>query len=358
MRRIQIVSTEKHAGKSLLSLAIGCELLSRGQTVAYMKPISFEVSYSTGEPIDRDANTVRKILELDDNLHDVAPVPLEGPFLREAIESGDRGFRRRITSAFDRVSASRDVAIIEGRSYLGLGISAGLSDLDLADMLETDILLLTHFDGEEAIDRVLYALRLFENGPRVLGIVLKDVPVDRSQLMVEEVYVPFLADRSAEVLGMVPFNPSIRSVPTDEIAKRLGGRVLSNIGGDNEVQHFVVGALGAEESRRSFRRTPNLGVITGGGRRDIIEAALDAPSLQCLVLTGHQRPPRDLVDRANSQSIPMILAGQNTLPTAVLCSEMLDRVWVKPGPTLDAAVEHVRTNIDVDRILEKATDRP
>jgi len=357
MKRIQIVSTEKQSGKSLLSLAIGQELISRGQTFAYMKPISFEVSYATGEPIDRDADTVRRYLSLQDDLHDVAPVPLEGPFLREAIESGDGGFRARITAAFDRTASQRDVALIEGRNYLGLGISAGLSDLDLADMLQTDVLLLSRFDGEETIDRILQALRLFENGPRVLGIVLKDIPVDRSQLLIEEVYVPFLADRSAEVLGMVPFNPSIRSVPADEIAKRLGGRVLSEVGSDNEVQHFIVGALVAEESRRSFRRTPGLGVITGSGRREIIEAALDAPGIRCLVLTGQQRPERDLVDRARGQGIPMIQAGLNTLPTAVLCSEMLERVWVKPGPTLDAAVEHTRTNIDIDRILEKAGDR-
>lgn len=356
MKRIQIVSTEKHAGKSLLSMALGSELQARDKSIAYMKPISFEVSYATGEPIDRDASTVRSILNLADDLHDIAPVPLEGPFLREAIESGDRGFRQRISCAFERISSDRDVAIIEGRSNLGLGVSAGLSDLDLADMLDTDILLLTHFDGEEAIDRILCALRLFEEGPRLLGIVLKDVPVDRSIMTIEEVYVPFLADRSAEVLGMIPYNPNLRSVPADEIAKRLGGRVLTSDGLDNEVHHFIVGALVPEESKRSFRRTPGLGVITGGGRTAILEAALDAPGLQCLVLTGHQRPERELIERANERAVPMILAGQNTLPTAILCSEMLDRVWVKPGDTLNQAVDHVRTNIDIDRILEKARD--
>jgi BioD-like phosphotransacetylase family protein len=356
MKRIQIVSTEKHSGKSLLSLALGRTLQERGEKIAYMKPISFEVSYATGEPIDRDADTIRRLLSLDDDLHDVAPVPLEGPFLREAIESGDRGFRERIASAFQRISSGRNVAIVEGRSHLGLGVSAGLSDLDLADILRTEIVLVTHYDGEEAIDRILCALRLFEDGPRVLGIVLKDVPVDRSLMLVEEVFVPFLADRSAEVLGMIPHSPSLRSVAADEIAKRLGGRVLTSDGLDHEVRHFVVGALGLEESMRSFRRTPELGVITGSGRTDILRAALDAEGLRCLILTGHRRPEREIVERANSLGIPVILAGQNTLVTSSLCSEMLDRVWVRPGPTLETAVDHVRMNIDIDRILEKAVD--
>jgi BioD-like phosphotransacetylase family protein len=356
MKRIQIVSTEEHSGKSLLSLALGQVLSERGLRIAYMKPISFEVSYETGEPVDRDADAIRSFLKLEDDLHDVAPVPLEGPLLREAIESGDRGFRERITAAFGRVAAGRDVALIEGRSYLGLGVSAGLSDLDLADLLSTDVLLLTHFDGEEAIDRVLCALRLFEGGPRVLGVVFRDIPLDRSLLQIEEVMVPFLADRGGEVLGMIPYDPAVRAVSADEIAKRLGGRLLTTGGLDNEVRHFVVGALGLEESMRSFRRTPDVAVIAGAGRTEILSAALDTSSLRCLILTGQSRPARELIDRSNERGVPMILAGFNTMTAAVLCSEMLNRVWIRPGPSLDQAVSHVRGNIDVARILEKAED--
>jgi len=321
-----------------------------------MKPISFEVSYLTGEPIDRDAGTIRSLLSLDDDVHDIAPVPLEGPFLREAIESGDRGFRIRIAAAFERMAGGRDVVLVEGRNYLGLGVSAGLSDLDLSEILSTDVLLLTHFDGEEAVDRILCALRQFEDGPRVLGVVLRDIPLTRSLMQIEEVFVPFLADRGAEVLGMIPHDPNLRCVAVEEIAKRLGGRLLTDGGLETEVRHFVVGALGPEESMRSFRRTPELGVIAGGGRTEILRAALDAPGLRCLILTGQSRPAREIIDRASELSVPVIVAGQNTLTTAVLCSEMLDRVWVRPGPTLDQAIDHVEANIDTDRILEKARD--
>jgi len=45
MKRILIVSTEQHSGKSLLSLALGKTLQDQGQDIAYMKPISFEVTY-------------------------------------------------------------------------------------------------------------------------------------------------------------------------------------------------------------------------------------------------------------------------------------------------------------------------
>jgi BioD-like phosphotransacetylase family protein len=356
MKRLLIVSTEQHAGKSLLSLALGRALLDRGISIAYMKPISFEVSYATGEPIDQDADAIRSLLSLEDEVHDIAPVPLEGPFLREAIESGDQGFRLRIVDAFDRIRSGRDVAIVEGRSYLGLGVSAGLSDLDLAGFLDTDVLILTRYDGEEAIDRILCALRLFENGPTVLGVILADVPLDRSYTLIEEVLVSFLADRGAEVLGIIPYDPNLRFVNTEEIAKRLGGRSLTRPDLAQDVRYFVVGALETEASLRSFRRTPEFALITGGDRTNLQVAALQVAGLRCLVLTGNHRPTRGVIEEANRREVPVILAGQNTMVTATLCSSMLDRFWVRPGPALEYAIGHVRSNIDVERIVEKASD--
>jgi len=355
MKQILIISTERHSGKSLLSLAIGRSMQERGFRIAYMKPISFEVSYVTGEAMDCDAGSVRDLLGLEDELRDIAPIPLEGPFLREAIESGDRGFRQRITEAHHRVTQNRDFAIIEGRNYLGLGIGAGLSDLDLADLLSADVLLLCQFDGEEAIDRILCALRLFENGPSILGVILKDVPTDRLYATVEEAFVPFLADRGAEVLGIVPQDPRSRAVCVGDIAKRLGSRVLAPTDLDREVRHFVIGAMGVEASLRSFRRTPEFAVITGADRDDIQRAALTVENLRCLILTGNQRPSREIIAQAAHHDVAIILAGQNAMVTARACGEMLERTWIRPGTSLEYAVDHVRSNIDVDRILEKAT---
>ena len=357
MKPILIVSTEKHSGKSLLSLAIGRTLQERETPMAYMKPISFEVSYATGEPIDRDADAIRTLLGLEDNLHDIAPVPLEGPLLRESLESGDRGFRRRITDAFQRIRQGREVVIIEGRNYLPLGLSAGLSDLDLADLLGADVLLLTRYDGEEAIDRIVTALRLFQEGPRILGVVLKDVPVEPSYAVIEETIVPFLADRGAEVLGIVPHDLNLRAVAIEEIVKRLGARTLNDAPLDQDVRHFVVAAMGRESSLRSFRRTPELAVITGGDREDIQEAALEVPSLRCLILTGNQRPSRALLEKASDREVPVILTGQNAMVTATLCQGMLNRAWIRPGDSLDYAIDYVRYNVDIDRIIEKATGR-
>jgi BioD-like phosphotransacetylase family protein len=114
--------------------------------------------------------------------------------------------------------------------------------------------------------------------------------------------------------------------------------------------------MGPEASLRRFRRTPELAVIAGGDREEIQEAALEAPSLRCLVLTGDHRPSRRIIERANERDVPVILTGQDTMVTVTLCEGMLTRLWIRPGRTLDYAVDYVRFNVDIERILEKATD--
>jgi len=357
MKRILVVSTESHNGKSVLALSMGLWLREQGVPFAYMKPISYEVSYTTGEPIDRDALAICERLGLKDSIDDVAPVPLEGPFLREALVSGDRGFRTKIVESFDRITAERDVALIEGRHFLGLGISAGLSDIDIASLLGADVVILTRYDGEEAIDRILCALRLLEGGPAVLGVVFKGVELNTQLAALNEVFVPFLGERGAEVLGIIPFEPQMRSVRVAEIAERLGATVTADVPLTGTVSHFVIGSATPETELRRFRRTPDLGVIVGGDRDDVHRAALQVGGLKCLVITGQQRPSQDVLRDAATRGVPVLLVGQTTMAAATVCNELLSRVWVVPGSNLDHIINLFRSNIDVERILEKAADR-
>ncbi len=356
MKTILVVSTESHAGKSVLGLALGLSLKDKSIPFAYMKPISYEVSYATGEPIDRDVEAIRSILGLEDSLSDMAPVPLEGPFLREAIESGDRGFRQRIVDAYGRITQGRQAALIEGRHHLGLGVSAGLGDLELAQLLNADVLILTRYDGEAAIDRILCSLRLLEGGPRVLGVVLRDVTLDAEFTLVNDVFVPFLADRGAEVLGIIPFEHRLRSVTVEEIADRLGGKQVTDVSLDRAVGYFLIGATGPQAALRSFRRTPELCVITGGDQTEIQLAALEAPDIRCLVLTSNLRPNRTVVKDAQEKKIPIIVVGQDTLAAAEQCDSLLTRTWIRRGEALDFAISFFRYNVDVERIIEKAAD--
>ena len=356
MKRLLIVSTESHAGKSLLALAIGQAIKEARGSYAYLKPISSSVCYATGEPLDRDAQAISSVLNLDADIKQIAPITLETPFLQEAIESGDHGFRRRILHSFTQVTQGCDVAAIEGRQYLGLGVTAGLSDFDISEMLQADVVLVTRYESEAAIDRVLCALRLIGSEAHVLGVILNYVSMETQLNGLTDVFSPFLDERGAEVLGIVPYDHSLHTVYVEEVVEKLGGRVVTNTPLDGEVRHFRIGATGVKSALRLFRRTPDLGVITGGDRIEIQEAALEAVRLRCLILTGNHLPQRAIVRKANERGVPIVLVGQEPMAAAAVCEGLLNQSRIRPGERLDRAISLVRSNVDIDRILEKATD--
>jgi hypothetical protein len=356
MKKLLIVSTESHAGKSTLALAIGQALAEAGALFSYMKPISSSVSYETGEPIDRDAKAIASILNLRADIKQITPVTIETPLLQEAVESGDHGFRRRILESFSLVTAGATVAIIEGRQYLGLGLTVGLSDIDLADMLGADVILVTRYDGEASIDKVLCALRLLGSPQHILGVIFNAVSMENQLNMLIDVFSPYMDERGAEVLGIVPYDHYLHSVYVDEIVEKLGGQAVTSAPLEGEVRHFRIGATGVESAMRTFRRTPNLGVITGGDRIEIQQAALEVPSLRCLILTGNHLPQRDIVHKANDRGVPIIVVGQEPMAAASLCEGLLSQSRIRPGERLNRAISVVRSNVDIARTLEKATD--
>ncbi len=356
MKSILVTSTESWSGKSILSMALGLALKEKGTPIAYMKPVSSKVSYTTGIPMDRDADAIRSILDLDDSLNDIAPVPLEGAFLSESIASGDLGFLKRVTVAYNRITAKREVALLEGRRFLGLGIAAGLSDSDLAEHLNSNVVILCRYDGEQAIDRVLCALRLLDSELQPLGVIFNEVSMDAEFDLLREEFVPFLAERGTEVLGIVPYDHRLRYVTVEEIVDTLSGNLVVKTSLDRPVGHFLIGAMSPESALRGFRRTPELAVIAGGDRVDIQIAALEAPSLRCLILSGNFRPSKSVLNKAKDKGIPVMTVGQNTIAVAELCEELIGRSRITRGTRLDSAIDLFRTNIDIERLMEKSID--
>jgi len=351
-----IVSTEAHAGKSLLALGLGMSLNEKGDRFSYMKPVSYDVAYKMGESVDRAAHDIREILGLEDDLRDIAPIVLDEPCLREAIQAGDRGFHRRIRDSFDRITHDRQAALIEGRRYLGLGVGAGLSDMDLAESLGAEALIITRYDGPEAIDRILCALRLLDPEVRLLGVVLNNVSMDAEFDLVNDTFVPFLADRGAEVMGIVPYEHRLHYVSIREIVGRLRGQVMNDVSLNKTVGHVMIGAMTPQVTLRGLRRSPDVAMITGGDMVELQLAAIQAPSLSCLILTGNIRPRQEVIIESTKRGIPVVAVGQNAATTAGICQRLFGRSHIYRSDQLNTAMSLIKSNIDIERIMEKATD--
>jgi BioD-like phosphotransacetylase family protein len=142
---------------------------------------------------------------------------------------------------------------------------------------------------------------------------------------VNEVALPFLAERGVTVLGILPEDRHLAAISVSELVDTLNAHVLTGEDKLDELcESLMVGAMGAKEALGRFRAVPNKAVFTGGDRTEVQLAALESSTV-ALVLTGNIQPLRAVVERADEQGVAVLLVPDNTMEAV----ETIDRVFGK-----------------------------
>jgi BioD-like phosphotransacetylase family protein len=324
MATLYVTSTETFSGKSALCVGLARHMTREGLKIGYMKPVSTAARQVGGELIDQDAEFFKQTFGLPDDLADMAPVRL-APSLVEAILTGELedDFRAQLLAAYQRVSAGRDVVILEGGGSLREGYIVGLPTPQVSELLGAREVAVIKYDTDlQLVDDVHTARARL--GPSMIGVVLNAVPRPRMPF-VQEIVRPALEAKGITVLAVLPRERLLLSISVGELAECLGGKILCGHNQVDElVEHLMVGAMSVDSALTYFRRKPNKAVITGGDRPDIQLAALET-NTKCLILTGNLAPSPIILGRSEEVGVPMILVKQDTL-TAV---EVIERFFGK-----------------------------
>ena len=340
MVTLYIPSTETFSGKSALCVCLARRMQRDGYRVGYMKPVSTGERLAAGL-VDEDAEFFKKTFGLPDALVDMVPVGVT-PRTVEAILKGEdkTDYVARLKTAFERVSAGRDVVILEGGCNFREGYLVGLPTPEVGALLDArEVVVIKYNDDLRVVDDALTAqVRL---GDSLIGVVINAVPRQRMPF-VQEVLQPALERRGIPVLAVLPQERLLLAISVGELAEVLTGQILCGADQVDElVEHLMVGAMSVDAALTYFRRKPNKAVITGGDRPDIQLAALET-STKCLILTGNLRPSPIIMGRAEEVGVPMILVRQDTL-TAV---EVIERFFGKTRFHLAKKVERFGEMLD------------
>ncbi|MFC7234742.1 phosphotransacetylase family protein [Halosegnis marinus] len=332
-----VASTEASTGKTAVALALATAARDAGRSVGYMKPKGTRLSSAVGKTLDRDPLLARDLLDLDDNTGDMEPVVYSPTFVAEAMRGGTDpdALRDRVREAFDTLSEGRDAMVVEGADAPDTGRAVELDERAVADLLDAEVVLLARYTEPRDVDTVLAAADAL--GDRLSGVLFNAVADAEYDTVAEEV-TPFLERRGVPVLGVVPREPSLAGVTVAELAEELGGRTVTDGATDARVERFLVGAMGGESALAHFRRTKDAVVVTGGDRADIQTAALDAPGVRALVLTGGYEPSGSVAGRAEREGVPVVVVDGDTRGTVERTEALLEG-----GRTRDAeAVARMR----------------
>jgi hypothetical protein len=350
MNTVLVTATGESTGKTAIAIALGRHAQDRGRSVGYMKPKGTRLQSQVGKTLDRDPMLARELLGTDDEMHEMEPIVYSPTFVRSAMEGRERPdeLRERVREGFDAVAEDRDLLIVEGGGRLTTGGVVDLTDADVAELLDADVVLVADYASPTDVDETLAAARRV--GDRLAGVLFNRVP-DAAYDEVESLVAPFLEEKGIPVLGVLPREAELAGVTVGDLASELGAELLTDAPTDGVVERFLVGAMSGEEALRFFRRTKDAAVITGGDRADIHTAALEAPGIKCLVLTGGQRPPATVIGTAAEKDVPILLCSGDTLSTLERAEEVVHSGRTRDERTVEVMGGLLVDHADVDALL-------
>lgn len=346
-----VTSTAESTGKTAVALALATLAAERGRSVGYMKPKGTRLESNVGKTFDADPALARELLDLEADLEDLEPVVYSPTFVEGAIRGReDAGaVRERVREAFETLSAEREHLVLEGGGTLDTGGVVDLTDPEVAELLDARVLLVAPYTDERDVDAVLGAADRL--GDRLVGVVFNAVAEGAREPLATDV-VPFLESRGVRTLGVLPRDPELAGVSVGDLATELGAEVLTDADTDGVVERFHVGAMSGESALQHLRRTQRAALITGGDRSDIQTVALEAPGVECLVLTGGIRPAGAVLGRAEEAGVPVLLVRSDTLTTVERAEDVLDSGRVRDGVTVGRVRELLTEHADLETVLD------
>lgn len=352
MKPLLVGSTDSGTGKTAIAIALAKLAQDRGHTVAYMKPKGTTPESAVGKTRDQDPALARTVLSLDAEMRTLEPVVYSPTFVTEALRGREQPAQlaERIRTAYETLAEDADIVIIEGGDRLITGGIVELTDSDIASLLNAELLLVGRYTEGRDVDDVLGAATLVDN--RFKGVVFNDIPTNLVDEVIDDVQ-PFLSNRGIETYGGIPHDEELAGVSVGDLVDSLGAELLtSSVDLSRRVERFTVGAMSGDAALSGFRRTHNSAVITGGDRSEIQSAALEASGVVCLILTGGHRPPSAILNRAETEGLPVLQVAAETRSTIDRTEEVLRSGRTQRPETVDRMATLIEERVDVDALLE------
>ena len=351
-----VSSLEASTGKTAIALALArleSDSDDSSHTVGYMKPRGTRLESNVGKTLDEDPFLARELLDFEAEIHDMEPIVYSPTFIEQVIRGREEPdeLHDRVQEAYETLASECDRLFVEGGGTLDIGGIIDLTDADVAELLDARVVLVATYESPADVDRITTAARTFGN--RLSGVVFNNVS-EAAYDELETDIVPFLDGRGISTYGILPREQTLAGVTVEELADELGATTLVDDDSDSHIERFTVGAMGADSALRHFRRTKNAAVITGGDRSEIHTAALEAPGVRCLVLTGGHRPSGTILGQATERGVPVLSVQTDTLTTVERAEDIVQSGRTRSRQTVEEMESLLTEYADIDRLLETA----
>ena len=362
MKKIYISATLKDCGKTSVTLGLLQALRAQGLNPGYTKPVGQHYVDFLGEELDEDAVLIYETFGLGkERPKDLSPIAVDRGFTRRFIFNSDvKPLEKKISEAVNRISNQHDIVLIEGTGHAGVGSCFGLSNARVAELLDSEVIIVVSGGIGKPLDEVALSLSLFrQHGVKVKGVIQNKV-IPQKYDKVTEAVKKGLENMGTKLLGAIPFEPILTRYSISQIADMFGYEVFSGVDSlHNRIEHIVVAAM-EPQNVLGYIKTGSL-IITPGDRIDNILLAVSLSGTKAyhqqfstsgLILTGGFMPEDTILGLLRASGIPVLVTREETYTVSARMKDLLFKIQSVDADKIKETQRLVEKYVDIDAIIK------
>lgn len=302
MTALLIAALGEATGKTALCCGLARGLAERGRRVGYFKPIALTEAKPEADFQDKDSIFMAHVLASKESSADICPLAVTPDDLEAVLRQGSASMVARVREAFARVSAGKDVVLVEGLSFRPGSLQAQ-ANAELAQALGAKVVLLVPYADSLPPD-VPAALSSLD----VVGVIANFVPPGEANA-VKESWGQALG--TSKFLGAIPEDRRLLAPSVADMARLVDGQAPSSEASHELVENILLGVLTSDSALPYFQGKESKAVVVRSDRPDLQLAAMET-STRCLVVAGETPLLRNVTYRASESGTPMIQVSQGT----------------------------------------------
>lgn len=366
VRSIYVAATRQHVGKTTSTLGLVTACKNRGIKVGYCKPVGQQSVDFNSIQVDKDALLFSDVMsfQLEANVH--SPVILGKGATSSYIENPDRfSYPEQIQVATKLIEERSELVIYEGTGHPGVGSVVGLSNADVAKMVNAGVVMVVEGGIGSTIDMLSMCTAKFEQlEVPLLGVIVNKVRPDKMEKV--RYYVgKYLERKGVPLLGVLPYDKSLAYPLMKTVCNAINGIVIYN--GDrlneNKVEDIIAGSVLDKER---LKQSNDLLLVVSSRMVDNAILKIEEVSkimgteespLSGIVATGPGELEIKSLDYIKKHRIPLIRTSLDTFGVVLKYSNIEVKINRATPWKVKRAIELIEENIDLDRMLEQVDFR-
>lgn len=347
---LYITSTERNAGKKLITMTLIDRLRRDGLRVGYFKPMGHFPVKANDIITDRGAWLIYRLFELEDPIEMICPVVITRDLIMQNWEKDITGLQQKMEDAFARISEQKDVVVVGCDNTFSEGSSFGISGVQLVNLLNAYALFVEKYACELCIDLLLELKKVIGN-PMIGAVFNRVAALDLDEI--EDLVVPFLQRKDLEVYGSVPWDTLLGSLGVSDLADHLSADVVCGKDRlDGLVENFLVGGMQVDKFISYLLKSPASGIIVGGDRTDIQLVAIEN-AVRCLILSGNLYPNDTIIARADAKGVPILVVRDDTYTVAKNVEAMVGQFKLQEREKINRGMTLVDQTFDFEKLYAR-----